>query len=165
MKQDTITNEFLDLLEKHQGIVHKVCRIYERAEEDRKDLFQQIICNAWQGYQRFRKDAQFSTWLHKVALNTALSYKRKTEHQASTKQMDSLDKVYHIAEKGQEPMPYEDLYSAIAQLNKVEKAIIFLYLEDKSYQDIAEITGITEGNLRVKLNRIRKKLKLILETS
>jgi RNA polymerase sigma-70 factor (ECF subfamily) len=151
--------EFVQLLFKNQGIIGKVCSIYCNQQEDYEDLFQEITYHAWKGYPNFKGEAKFSTWLYRVALNTAISSFRKRK--------PAVDLVSvlpnQIAEQATEINDRkQQLLWAIKQLNEAESAIIALYLEDMSYQEIAEVIGISENNVGVKINRIKTKLQKIL---
>lgn len=151
--------EFLQLLSTNQGIIGKVCSIYCNHKEDYEDLFQEITYHAWKGFPSFRGEAKFSTWLYRIALNTAISSfrKRKPVIELVTNLPDDLSE--QIIEKNEQQ---QQLLWAIKQLNEAERAIIALYLEEMSYREIAEIIGISENNVGVKINRIKNKLSQIL---
>ena len=126
-------------------------------------MFQEITIQVWKNYLKFRGDSKFSTWMYRVALNTAISLYRKSTRKVKTQDIGTI--AYKI-----ESTPYDDteeiqlkaLYAAIHRLNDIEKALIFLYLEDKPYKEISETLGITNVNARVKMNRAKEKLKNIL---
>jgi RNA polymerase sigma-70 factor, ECF subfamily len=149
--------EFIALLNRHQNIIHKVCNVYMPTERDRQDLFQEITLQAWKAYANFRGESQFSTWLYRVALNTAISFYRKEKKQLVTHFTDTLP------ETTEEYNPVEEqvqaMYKAIAGLSRIDKALVMLYLEDYSYKEIGEVLGITANNVAVKMNRIKTKLK------
>jgi len=154
---------FVKLLETHQNIAHKVCRLYTNNQDAHNDLFQEITIQLWKAYPKFRGEAKFSTWMYRVGLNTAITLYRKSKRSISTQ--DFQDVAFKITAE-----PYDDteeqqlkvLYKAVHQLNDIEKALVFLYLEDKDYSEISETLGISEVNARVKMNRIKTKLKTIL---
>lgn len=151
--------EFLQLLSANQGIIGKVCNIYCNQREDYEDLFQEITYQAWKGFSSFRGESKFSTWLYRIALNTAISSFRKKRPKIDLVSIlpDTLiDYANETNDKKQH------LLWAIKQLNEGERAIITLYLEEISYQEIAEVIGITENNVGVKINRIKNKLHQIL---
>jgi RNA polymerase sigma factor (sigma-70 family) len=150
--------EFIALLNQHQKIVHKVCNLYMDRHSEREDLFQEITLQAWKAYGSFRGDAKFSTWLYRVALNTAITFFRKEKRQPS---IYSTDLVPEQAEDGYDPIEEQvkAMYAAIGELSKIDKAIVMLYLEDYSYIEIGEMMGITANNVAVKMNRIKTKLK------
>jgi RNA polymerase sigma factor (sigma-70 family) len=151
--------QFLQLLSKNQGIIGKVCSIYCNHKEDYEDLFQEITYQAWKGYASFRGDAKFSTWLYRIALNTAISSSRKKRPQINFVQ-ELPDTLFETTTEIDSEK--QQLLLAIRQLNEGEKAIITLYLEEMSYQEIAQIIGISENNVGVKINRIKNKLYKIL---
>lgn len=151
--------DFIQSIALHQNIVHKVCNLYMDNEQDKKDLFQEIVLNAWKGVKNFRGEAKFSTWLYRVALNTAITFYRKEKFQVRTT-------AYHAqyAESITDHLLQEDdqltaMHKAIANLSAVDKGLVMLYLEDYSYNDIAEIMGISANHVAVKMNRIKIKLK------
>lgn len=157
--------EFLQIITDNQGIIHKVCSIYCDLEEDRRDLFQEIIAQLWKSYPSFRSESKFSTWMYRVALNTAITSFKKDKRQPdrsgiSFETLHLADEMYDTKTEDQIHM----LHRAVSQLTGVEKSIILLFLEDKKYEEIAEITGITQNYVRVKMNRIKKKLKLLMNT-
>lgn len=161
--QKDLEEKFLLEFEKNQNIAHKICRVYTTNQNAHNDLFQEITIQLWKNYPKFRGDAKFSTWMYRVALNTAISLYRKSTRKVQTQDID--DVAYKISST-----PYDDteevqlkaLYKAIHQLNDIDKALIFLYLEDKPYKEIADTLGITSVNARVKMNRAKEKLKDIL---
>lgn len=157
--------EFSILAEKNQGIIHKVCSMYCEKEADRKDLFQDILIQWWRAFPSFKGDAKFTTWAYRVAINTAISSYRKQKrrlsfHSLSVEELQIPDYVGQSAEAEERS---RQLYKAIEGLSKVEKAIIMLYLEEHSYEDIAQIIGITKTNVGVKINRIKIKLRTKME--
>ena len=153
--------EFVTLVEAHQNLIHKICRLYTKSDSEHKDLFQEITIQLWKAYPKFRGEAQFSTWMYRVGINTAISLYRKSKRRIQSLNFDDVafktpqDEVYNDIEDQQ----LSTIYKAIKQLNDVDKALVFLYLEDKSYKDISETMGISEVNARVRMNRLKKKLK------
>ncbi len=141
-------------------MIYKVCNIYCPDPEDRKDLFQEIVLQLWKGYGSYRQDAQFSTWLYRVALNTAISNFRKAikrPHKTSLTDMGfDIPDAAGIS-GGDERVQW--LYKAIEQLTPIEKAMILLHLDNCTYNEIAAIMGISNNNVGVKLNRIKSKLE------
>ncbi|MFA5330614.1 MAG: sigma-70 family RNA polymerase sigma factor [Prolixibacteraceae bacterium] len=155
--------EFLQIITDNQGIIHKVCSIYCDLEEDRRDLFQEIIVQLWKSYPSFRSESKFSTWMYRVALNTAITSFKKDKRQPdksgiSYENLQLAEEMYDTRTEEQIRM----LNHAVSQLSGIEKSIILLFLEDKKYEEIAEITGITQNYVRVKMNRIKKRLKLLM---
>lgn len=161
--QTELENKFLSDFESNQNIVHKVCRIYTTNKDAHNDLFQEITIQLWKNYSKFRGDAKFSTWMYRVALNTAISLYRKSTRTIKTQ--DISDFTYKIQSNeydDTEEQQLKALYKAVHKLNDIDKALIFLYLEDKAYKEIAATLGISEVNARVKMNRAKDKLKKIL---
>jgi len=158
-----LEKEFLQIITENQGIIHKVCSIYCDLEEDRRDLFQEILVQLWKSYPTFRSESKFSTWMYRVALNTAITSFKKDKRQpdksgVSYENLHLAEELYDSVIEDQIKM----LNQAVSQLTGIEKSIILLFLEDKKYEEIAEITGITQNYVRVKMNRIKKKLKLLM---
>ncbi|WP_353549874.1 sigma-70 family RNA polymerase sigma factor [Sediminibacterium sp. KACHI17] len=151
--------EFIALLNEHQRIIHKVCNLYMDAHADREDLFQEITLQAWKAYGNFRGDAKFSTWLYRVALNTAITFFRKEKRQPDIFSTEAVPDFN--ANDAYDPIEEQvkAMYAAIGELSKIDKAIVMLYLEDYNYNDIGEMMGITANNVAVKMNRIKTKLK------
>ncbi|MBY0479839.1 MAG: RNA polymerase sigma factor [Chitinophagaceae bacterium] len=151
--------EFVTLLRTHQNIVHKVCNLYMDQYKDREDLFQEITLQAWKAYQSFRGDSKFSTWLYRVALNTAITFFRKEKRSPTIYTTGELPEA--VADETINPIEAQlkAMYTAIGDLSKIDKAIVMLYLEDYAYQEIGEMMGITANNVAVKMNRIKTKLK------
>jgi RNA polymerase sigma-70 factor (ECF subfamily) len=158
-----LEHQFVSQLEAHQNIVHKVCSLYTDNREAHNDLFQEIAIQLWKAYPRFRGDSKFSTWMYRVALNTAITLYRKSKKQPRTQDFDTV--LYRVKAEQYDPTEEQQLnlmYSAIRELGDIDKALVFLYLEDRNYSEIAETLGISEVNARVKMNRIKTKLKTIL---
>jgi RNA polymerase sigma-70 factor (ECF subfamily) len=158
-----LEKKFLDDFDNNQNIVHKVCRIYTTNQDQHNDLFQEIAIQLWKNYSKFRGEAKFSTWMYRVALNTAISLYRKSIRTVKTQ--DFSDVSFKIASNDYDDTQDQQLtalYNAIRNLNDIDKALIFLYLEDKPYKEIAIALGISEVNARVKMNRAKDKLKKIL---
>lgn len=158
-----LEHAFVTELECNQNVVHKVCTLYTNDRDAHNDLFQEITIQLWKAYPKFRGDAKFSTWMYRVALNTAITLYRKSKKNVKT--LDDETVFFKI--KADEYDPTEDqqlslMYKAIKQLNDIDKALVFLYLEDKNYNEISETLGISEVNARVKMNRLKSKLKTIL---
>lgn len=151
--------EFIDLIEQHQGIIHKVCRIYTYNQHDYDDLFQEIMVQLWQSIPRYQGKSKLTTYMYKIALFTALNKAKK----AKRRQLDLQDLPDHTTDESADRV--NDILNAIIQqLNDVDKALISLYLDEKDYKEMAEILGITESNVGVRLNRVKEKMRKILKT-
>ena len=157
--------EFLHIIQKNQGIIHKVCNIYCDTEDDRSDLFQEIVVQLWKSYPNFRRESKVSTWMYRVALNTAITTFKKSKRRPDKNSLTYEN--FQIEDEKYDTETEENikvLHKAIQQLTGIEKSIVLLYLENKKYEEIAEITGITQNYVRVKMNRIKKKLKKLMVT-
>ena len=152
---------FVQLLNANQGIIGKVCSIYCNYKEDYEDLFQEIAYQAYKGFATFKGEAKFSTWLYRIALNTAMSSFRKKKPLLNFVAELPNEAVFSNEEQHNQK---QHLIYAIKQLNEGERAIITLYLEELSYAEIASIIGISENNTAVKINRIKNKLHQILKS-
>ncbi|MGS2763183.1 RNA polymerase sigma factor [Sinomicrobium sp. M5D2P9] len=158
-----LEHSFVTELERNQNIVHKVCRLYTSTPDEHNDLFQEITIQLWKAYPKFRGEAKFSTWMYRVALNTAITLYRKSKKNLPTQSYENILINLKASEyNDEEEQQLKLMYDAIKQLSDVEKALIFLYLEDKNYKEISDTLGITEVNARVKMNRIKSKLRTIL---
>lgn len=161
-------------IQQHQALIFKVCHLYCNSQEDKQDLFQEIVFQLWKSYPSFRGEAKFTTWLYRIALNTAITSIRKNKLNRLTTYVDSwpvqLHRVGQFTEGGQLAgadrgreigEQVEQLNRAMTHLNDIEKSIVLLYLEERSYEEMEDILGISQNNLRVKMNRIKEKLKKI----
>ena len=155
--------DFIALLDEHQNIIHKICRLYTNNEVEHEDLFQEISIQLWRSYNRFEGKSKFSTWMYRVGLNTAITLYRKEKKRLNTQPLN--DQFTALAQEEynteiDEQMAW--LYQKIKDFSKIDKALVLLYLEDKRYDEIAETLGISPGNARVKMNRIKERLKKML---
>ena len=141
-------------------MLYKVCNIYCHTEFDRQDLFQEIVIQLWKSFPKFRGDAKSSTWLYRIALNTAISgLRRQRDHIVLTEPSKLPSGIQDIEYDAEQETQLQQLHLAIGQLTEIEKAITMLYLEDRTYDEMEEILGINQNNLRVKMNRIKDKLR------
>ncbi|WP_312818247.1 RNA polymerase sigma factor [Kaistella carnis] len=159
----SLEKEFLEKIEKHKGVIFKISKMYMDNFDDQKDLFQEITFQVWKAYPTFEGKSQFSTWLYRVALNTAIIF-LKSEKKRSFIQNYEVDKFKIVADdyNDDQEKKLAKMYKAIQQLNEIDKALIFYYLQDYSGKEIAENMGITDVNARVKLNRAKEKLKQLI---
>lgn len=157
--------EFLQIIKANQGIIHKVCNIYCDDQDDRDDLFQEIVAQLWKSFASFREESKFTTWMYRVALNTAITTFKKTKRRPDQNRL-TIDnfQVKDESYNAEDEEGIKNLLRAVTQLTGIEKSIVLLFLENKKYEEIAEITGITQNYVRVKMNRIKKKLKKFMET-
>lgn len=152
--------QFLAILEQYRDIVAKVCYIYASDSTPFDDLYQEVLINIWQGMESYRGEAKMSTWIYRTAINTCISsYRRNLRHSAA--HVDRLSDLKLDIEAGMDSNrleEYHKLQSLISKLNPVDKAIISLWLDEKSYTEISAIIGISSSNVAVKLHRIKEKL-------
>lgn len=161
----TTEKEFLDLLEQHKNVLYKVSRMYMDTPDDRDDLIQEMTFQLWKAYSTFAGNSKFSTWMYRVALNTAITFfkkqKRKIDGHPLTREMDRADDDRLELLTREEQLDY--FYEAVRYLSRLEKALIFLFLEGQSHREIAASLGISEGNARVRLARVKERLKQIIK--
>lgn len=157
--------EFISLVTQHKAMLYKVCNMYCSTEHDKQDLFQEIVIQLWGAYPRFRGDSKFSTWLYRIALNTAISDLRKQKKRVKSVEPELLPtEIQDIQYNNEKEERLQQLYKAINHLTEIERAIVMLYLEDKSYEEMEDILGINQNNLRVKMNRIKEKLRKLTKS-
>lgn len=160
---ENLEQSFVKQLKDNQNIIHKICRLYTDCEDSHKDLFQEITIQLWKAFPKFRGESKFSTWAYRVALNTAITLYRKNKRSISTVEYEGRQHfIKEVDYNYEEEEQIKLMYKAVYQLSDIEKALVFMYLEDKDYREIAETLGISEVNARVKMNRIKGKLKKIL---
>jgi RNA polymerase sigma-70 factor (ECF subfamily) len=152
---------FLKSINDHQKIIYKICRIYRDSREDQEDLFQEIVYQLWKSYPSFKGESKISSWIYRIALNTAMAAYRKARPRIDY--VEEFPESIHSYNESRQSENEERLFWIFRQLNDPEKALVSLYLEDFSYQEISEITGISESNVGVRLNRIKNKLKEIIK--
>jgi RNA polymerase sigma-70 factor, ECF subfamily len=160
LQKQEVEKRFENDIRENELLIYKVCRIYAFTDEDREDLFQDIIIQLWKAYPKFKGQSKFSTWLYRVALNTAITGLRRHKriikadpHGVITANI--IDVKYDAGEEER----LQQLYTAIEQLGQVEKAIVMLYMEDRPYEEMEEILGISQVNIRVKMTRLKDKLR------
>lgn len=160
-KNDSMEKEFVALLHQYQNIIFKICRLYRENKEDQEDLFQEIVYQLWKSFPGFKGEAKVSSWIYRIALNTAIAVYRKPKMRVD--HYREIPDQLHTSEGKSQSENDERLFWALRKLNASEKALISLYLEDFSYREMAVITGLNESNVGVRLNRIKNKLKEILK--
>ena len=159
MSSDFYTTSILP----YSGIIIKICRAYTDTQEDFEDYYQEVCLQIWRSHESFREQSECSTWVYRISLNvclTLLKKKKKKEHHVTS------DFLPDQAIEDSRSFPDESLnqlYKAIRQLSEVDRAVIMLYLEEKSYQEIAEIIGTNPNNIGVRIKRIKERLKKLLD--
>lgn len=157
MKDTRLENEFIALIENYQRVIYKVCYIYSNDKDNLNDLYQEAVLNLWKSFPSFRNDCKTSTWIYKITLNTCVSFFRRFTK--SPKFVPLSTSMEIIADNENDLLLIQELYQLINHLGSIEKALILLYLEEKTYQEIADITGLSVTNVGTKLGRIKDKLK------
>lgn len=157
---------FLKLVNRHKGIVYKASRIYADSVEDREDLQQEILIQLWKSYQNFKGNSEFSTWMYRVAINTAITYLKKEKQRSGS----HTEVPHHFEVQQEDYNPAKDrqleiFYSAVQELNPLEKAVIFYFMEGMSHKEIGNNLGLSEGNARVKFSRTKEKIQQIIKKS
>ncbi|WP_183577285.1 RNA polymerase sigma factor [Mucilaginibacter sp. X5P1] len=154
-------DQFIAIISQNKKLIYKVCNSYCRDAADREDLVQEVIIRLWQAFGNYNPDYKLSTWMYRIALNTAISHyragKRRNESTVSLQ-----ENLIEIADENPEIELDENvkrLYEFINQLNELNRALMILYLDDNSYREIAEILGITETNVATRINRVKQQLK------
>ncbi|NDW18481.1 sigma-70 family RNA polymerase sigma factor [Dysgonomonas sp. 216] len=154
MRNKEVENNFVEMIRKNEGIIYKVTSFYANEEQPINDLYQEVVLNLWKAYPSFRGDSKLSTWIYRIALNTCVTFFRRSKSRPSY-----VDLVIDIPESPDNNDDIKELYRLINKLGKIERALVLLYLDDKTYKEIAEITGLTVTNVATKLSRIKDKLK------
>lgn len=155
---------FVHLVNLHQGLIHKVALMYENDPEARNDLFQEIVLQLWKSFPSFRGESKITTWMYRIALNTAISGLRRKNRKPPTEKIH--DRHLNISENRETSPSEEDLQRlqwAIRQLTEIDRAMILMALEEVHYDEIAETIGITQNNVRVRMNRIRERLRKLMK--
>ncbi|MEO7992708.1 MAG: sigma-70 family RNA polymerase sigma factor [Chryseolinea sp.] len=151
--------EFIACISEHERIIFKVCKMYCRSRDDEQDLFQDILLQLWKSFPSFKRDSKVSTWMYRVALNTAIT---RLRNEKKRPEQQTIDKdVLQIPNTINDPKDekFTLMIKAIEKLSSVEKAIMVLYMEDHNYREMAEVMGMTESNIGFKINQIKTKLK------
>lgn len=158
------SNFYITFIRPHAGIIIKICRAYSHSQEDFEDLYQEVCLQIWRTKDNFRGNSEWSTWIYRISLNVCMTIKKKEAKR--TLQTISLESAPEVISNDSSSFPEESLsqlYKAIKQLSDLDKAIILLYLEEKTYKEIAEIIGANFSHIGVKIQRIKKKLKKLIK--
>lgn len=158
MNNIELESAFMDMIKANERVIYKVCLFYASDDLPLADLYQEVVCNLWQGYPKFRNESLVSTWIYRIALNTCISGVRKEIRRPKGNYSTlMLEDVLKAPESLNTELT--EMYKLIEKLRTVERAIVLLYLEEKSYKEIAEIMGLTVSNVATKLKRTKEKLK------
>ena len=157
--------EFVKLINDYKSLIFKVCNLYCSDPESRRDLFQEVVLQLWKSFPGFRRESSNSTWIYRIALNTAISNFRKESKKPGKRPLSMLEfDIPDMSGISEEIENRSTLKLAIEKLTEIEKAVIMLYMDDKSYDQISEIIGISNSNVGVRLNRIKNKLSNLIKT-
>jgi RNA polymerase sigma-70 factor (ECF subfamily) len=157
--------KFINLIKENQGLIHKVCIMYENDQDARNDLFQEIVLQLWRSFPSFRGEAKITTWMYRIALNTAISGFRKQTRHVKTEDLQEVHLNISDYAGDEREEDFQRLQWAIKQLTEIERAMIMMALEEVPYEEIAETIGITQNNVRVRMNRTREKLRKLMSST
>ncbi len=157
-------DEFIHLIQQNQGLIYKITTIYTRDREEQKDLYQEIVYQTWKSFDQFKKASKPSTWLYRVGMNTAITNLNRTKKRVTAVPLEGLrlDFVDEFDSGMEEQIKV--LYAKIRRLGLLDRGIVFLFLEGKSHDEIAEIVGISSSNVGTRLSRIKDKLRKGVKT-
>ncbi|MDR1004191.1 MAG: sigma-70 family RNA polymerase sigma factor [Prevotellaceae bacterium] len=154
---EQLEQEFLAMIREYERVIYKVCYLYTTPNATLNDLYQDVVLNLWRAYPKFRRECKVSTWIYRIALNTCISFLRKEKNLPEVVSLQwSVDRT---EEPDETQLMLNQLYQLIHRLGQLDKSIILLYLEEKGYEEIAEITGLTLTNVATRISRIKVKLK------
>ena len=148
-------NEFIDMLLQNKRIIYKVCFMYAEDSDDINDLYQEVVLNLWKAYQSFEGRSNISTWIYRVALNTCITSFRKRKNYDYIPLRQDIDILYDC----ERDESLKQMYQLIHRLDHVDRMYIMLWLEERNYDEIAEIVGVTRNNVAIRIHRIKEKLK------
>lgn len=150
---------FMKGVREYDGMIRRICLGYSRSAEDLEDLYQDVLVNIWQGLAGYRANASMKTWIYRVALNTCVSSLRR---RSSRPNAASLEDVVNVSDdSGEKMQEVRELHECISMLGNIDKAVVMLWLDEYSYEEIAGLTGLTRGNVATRLHRAKEKLKNI----
>lgn len=155
----SLEDQFILMIKEYEAVIFKITTIYTNTQDDQKDLYQEIVLQLWRAFENFRGDSKVSTWLYRVAMNTAITRLRKEKRKGTELPISQVVLSYTEQSNTAFEERLAALYQHIEGLNDLDKGLILLYLEDKSYEEMAEITGLSASNVGTRLSRIKQKLK------
>jgi len=154
-----LEDKFVQVIKENEGIIYKVASVYARKREDQNDLYQEIILQLWKAYGSFRAESKISTWMYRIAMNTAITHTRKGKRKIQHVSLETAQLNFTEARNPGLEERLSLLYRHIETLSKLDKGLILLYLEERNYEEIAEITGLSSSNVGTRISRIKQKLK------
>lgn len=149
------------MMEQNHALIMRVCYMYATDREHLNDLYQETAINLWQGMEKFKGDSKLSTWIYRTTLNTCISYFRKNHRHDDTESLEIL--MEFPADDSERTEQLREMYRLITRLRKLDRAIILLWLDEKSYDEIAEITGLSRNNVASRLHRIKSQLSQLAQ--
>jgi len=161
MTDTKLKEDFLDIFEQNIGIIIKISRCYSKIPQDREDLINDIALELWKSFKSFNGNSKISTWIYRVALNTSMNYKRKKKNDPLFFSLHDFrkDDTFPWLIEQDNSSDIEILYQCINELNEINKAIILLYLDGNSHDEISEITGISKTNVGTRISRVKEQIK------
>jgi len=159
MRSTDKSEQFLAVVNSNKGIIYKIANSYCKNSDNRNDLVQEIIIQLWKSFDNYNEQYKHSTWLYRIALNVAISFYRKSKRDLSTPLTENIIEIIQEEESGELDENVRLLYQFINELDELNKALMLLYLDNKTHKEMAEVLGITETNVATKIGRIKEKLK------
>lgn len=156
---ESLKKEFLEILSNYQGIIYKVSLVYFKSKTDREDNFQEIVYQLWKSYPKLQNKNSIGSWIYAVSINTSISRIKKAKRIVYQENVPELHDKSNIIDEITKNESLQLLVNAIYNLDEIDKSIMLLYLEEKSYDEIAEIIGVSKSNVGVRINRAKKTLK------
>ncbi|WP_423999890.1 RNA polymerase sigma factor [Maribacter sp. IgM3_T14_3] len=150
---------FTDLIREHQALLFKVTSVYTDNKEDQEDLFQEVVYQLWKYFDSFRNESKITTWMYRIAMNTSITFIKKKKRRPDSVPVAEVFSIQSDTKDDEFEERLRLLYQHLHHLNTLEKGLIFLLLEGKSYKEIAQITGLSDSNVGTKISRVKKKLK------
>ena len=157
-------DEFIQLIHENQGLIFKITTIYTRDREEQRDLYQEIVYQTWKSFEQFKKASKPSTWLYRVGMNTAITNLNRSKKRVAAVPMEGLELDFADELDSETEERLKSLYAEIRKLGMLDRGIVFLFLEGKSHDEIAEIVGISSSNVGTRLLRIKEKLRKGVQT-
>lgn len=162
MKQDCRQERFLEVADQYKEVIARICTVYASVSAPFADLYQEVMINLWIGLESWRGESKMSTWIYRIAINTCITWYRKNKRHASNL---SIEKAFNIPDFSDDHAEsLSELYGLIGRLDAFDKALITLWLDEKSYEEIALILGITKTNVGTRIGRIKNKLSQMRES-
>jgi len=159
-----LEDEFIQLIHQNHGLIYKITTIYTRDREEQKDLYQEIVYQTWKSFDQFKKASKPSTWLYRVGMNTAITNLNRSKKRVTAVPIEGLELDFADERDAGLEERLKALYAEIRKLGLLDRGIVFLFLEGKSHDEIAEIVGISGSNVGTRLSRIKDKLRKGVQT-